>query len=65
MEEDSRMNALLRDLLLGENGQDLIEYSLLASLLSVLSILALTQLGATIRVLFVRLGLPFGIFSGA
>ena len=59
------MNALLRDLLVGENGQDLIEYSLLAALLSVLSILALTQLGGTIRVLFVRLGLPLNAFGGA
>jgi pilus assembly protein Flp/PilA len=34
------------DLLRREDGQDLVEYALLASLLSIVSILALTSLGS-------------------
>jgi Flp pilus assembly pilin Flp len=43
------METLLRKLALREDGQDLIEYALLASLLSVVSILALSNLGSIIR----------------
>ena len=43
------MKSLLRDLARQEKGQDLIEYALLGSLLSIVSIVALTGLGKMIR----------------
>jgi pilus assembly protein Flp/PilA len=46
--EFTRMKALLRNLVIREEGQDLVEYALLAALLSIVSILALTNLGPVI-----------------
>jgi Flp pilus assembly pilin Flp len=46
------MQTLLRNLIAGEDAQDLIEYALLASLLSIISVVALTSLGTTVRDLF-------------
>ena len=43
------MKAILRALIRGDEAQDLIEYSLLGALLSVVSILALHSLGSIIR----------------
>jgi Flp pilus assembly pilin Flp len=43
------MKATLRALLREEFGQDLIEYSLLGALLSVVSVIALTGLGNIVR----------------
>ena len=43
------MKATLRALFRGESGQDLIEYSLLGALLSVVSLIALQNLGGIIR----------------
>jgi pilus assembly protein Flp/PilA len=42
------MKALLRNLVVREEGQDLIEYALLAALLAVVSIVALQALGPVI-----------------
>jgi len=42
------MKALLRNLVVREEGQDLVEYALLAALLSIVSIVALTALGPVI-----------------
>ena len=43
------MKATLRTLLRGDGGQDLIEYSLLGALLSLISIVALIGLGQIIQ----------------
>jgi Flp pilus assembly pilin Flp len=51
------MKALLRNLIAGEDAQDLIEYALLTSLLSIVSIVALTTLGQQLRDLFTLLRL--------
>jgi Flp pilus assembly pilin Flp len=53
------MKATLRALLRGDRGQDLIEYSLLGALLSIVSVLALTSLGAIIRNEFLMVYLRF------
>jgi len=42
------MKAILRNLIVREEGQDLVEYALLAALLSIVSIAALQILGPTI-----------------
>ena len=42
------MKALLRNLVVREEGQDLVEYALLAALLSIVSIASLQILGPTI-----------------
>ena len=42
----------LKRLLLAEDGQDLIEYALLAALISIVSVAALTTLGPVIASLF-------------
>ena len=49
------MKATLRALLRGDGGQDLIEYSLLGALLSVVSILALQGLGGIIESAFLMI----------
>ena len=46
--EYTRMKALLRNLVVREEGQDLVEYALLAALLSIVSIVALQALGPVI-----------------
>jgi Flp pilus assembly pilin Flp len=46
------MRLQLWDLVLGEDGQDLVEYALLASLLSIVSILALHALGLAVHDVF-------------
>jgi len=46
--EYTSMKALLRNLVVREEGQDLVEYALLAALLSIVSIAALQILGPTI-----------------
>jgi pilus assembly protein Flp/PilA len=43
-----------------ESGQDLIEYALLASLISIVSVAALNVLGPTVAQLFVRVNDAFG-----
>jgi pilus assembly protein Flp/PilA len=47
-EEFTAMKALIRNLVVREEGQDLVEYALLAALLSIVSITALLALGPTI-----------------
>ena len=42
------MKAIIRNLVVREEGQDLVEYALLAALLSIVSIAALQALGPTI-----------------
>ena len=49
------MKATLRALVRDEFGQDLVEYSLLGALLSVVSVIALQGLGAVIRTEFYML----------
>lgn len=49
------MKALLRNLLVREEGQDLVEYALLAALLSIVSIAALTTLGPAIANVWTRI----------
>ena len=51
------MKALLRDLVAGDEAQDLIEYALLASLVSLVSVVALTTLGVQVKELFETLRL--------
>ena len=51
------MKALLRDLVTGEEAQDLIEYALLASLVSLVSVVALTTLGVQVKEFFETLRL--------
>jgi Flp pilus assembly pilin Flp len=46
------MKRLLRELVVGEGAQDLIEYALLASLVSLVSVVALTSLGVQIKEFF-------------
>jgi len=46
------MKATLRALIRDDSAQDLVEYSLLGALLSVVSLLALQSLGSIIRNLF-------------
>ena len=46
------MKALLRNLVVREEGQDLVEYALLAALLSIVSILSLQALGPTISLVW-------------
>ncbi len=45
----------LRNLLVREEGQDLVEYALLAALLSIVSIVALTALGPVISSVWTRI----------
>jgi Flp pilus assembly pilin Flp len=49
------MKALLRNLVVREEGQDLVEYALLAALLSIVSIVALQTLGPTIANVWTRI----------
>jgi Flp pilus assembly pilin Flp len=56
------MSTLLRRLYAGERGQDLIEYALLASLISVSSIIGLILLGDSIFVMWIKL---WSAFAGA
>ena len=49
------MKALLRNLIVREEGQDLVEYALLAALLSIVSIAALTLLGPVISNVWTRI----------
>ena len=49
------MKALLRNLVVREEGQDLVEYALLAALLSIVSIVALQTLGPTIAAVWTRI----------
>jgi pilus assembly protein Flp/PilA len=49
------MKAILRNLIVREEGQDLVEYALLAALLSIVSIAALTILGPTIANVWTRI----------
>jgi len=49
------MKALLRNLVVREEGQDLVEYALLAALLSIVSIVALQALGPTISAVWDRI----------
>ncbi|HKA23934.1 MAG TPA: hypothetical protein VKF80_03030 [Candidatus Eisenbacteria bacterium] len=49
------MKATLRVLLRGDGGQDLLEYSLLGALLSIVSVLALQGLGKIIHTEFMLL----------
>jgi Flp pilus assembly pilin Flp len=51
------MKALLRDLVAGDEAQDLIEYALLASLVSLVSVVALTTLGVQVKEFFETLRL--------
>lgn len=53
--EYTRMKALLRNLVVREEGQDLVEYALLAALLSIVSIVALQTLGPTISAVWDRI----------
>jgi pilus assembly protein Flp/PilA len=53
--EFTRMKALLRNLVVREEGQDLVEYALLAALLSIVSIAALTLLGPVIANVWTRI----------
>lgn len=54
------MSTLLRILLAGDDGQDLIEYALLASLISVSSIIGLRLVGDSIFIMWIKL---WGTFS--
>jgi pilus assembly protein Flp/PilA len=49
------MKALIRNLVAREEGQDLVEYALLAALLSIVSIAALTTLGPVIASVWARI----------
>ena len=49
------MKAMLRNLVVREEGQDLVEYALLAALLSIVSIAALTTLGPVIANVWTRI----------
>jgi Flp pilus assembly pilin Flp len=49
------MKATVRALLRGDSGQDLMEYSLLGALLSVVSVLALHGLGGIIHSTFIMI----------
>ena len=49
------MKAILRNLVVQEEGQDLVEYALLAALLSIVSIAALQALGPTIASVWTRI----------
>lgn len=49
------MKALIRNLVVREEGQDLVEYALLAALLSIVSIAALTTLGPVIATVWTRI----------
>ncbi len=49
------MKAMLRNLVIREEGQDLVEYALLAALLSIVSIAALTTLGPVIANVLTRI----------
>jgi Flp pilus assembly pilin Flp len=51
------MRTLLRDLLVDETAQDLIEYALLASLVSLISVAALVGLGVQLSEFFNELRL--------
>jgi pilus assembly protein Flp/PilA len=53
--EYTSMKALLRNLVVREEGQDLVEYALLAALLSIVSIVALQTLGPTISSVWDRI----------
>ena len=55
------MKALLRNLFVQEEGQDLIEYALLAALLSIVSIAALQVLGPVIAAVWTNIS---GAISG-
>ncbi len=46
---------MLRKLIVREEGQDLVEYALLAALLSIVSIIALQNLGPVISNVWVRI----------
>ena len=48
------MKTFMRSLICDEQGQDLIEYALLAGLISVICIVAITGAGAKISALFVK-----------
>jgi pilus assembly protein Flp/PilA len=50
----------LRNLLVREEGQDLVEYALLAALLSIVSIAALTTLGPVIATVWGRIEAAIG-----
>lgn len=52
------MTRRFRSLIVDEHGQDLVEYSLLASLLSIVSIASLVLLGPAIAQVWVRLQAP-------
>ena len=54
-EEFTAMKALIRNLVVREEGQDLVEYALLAALLSIVSIAALTTLGPVIANVWQRI----------
>jgi len=54
-EEFTAMKALIRNLVVREEGQDLVEYALLAALLSIVSIAALTTLGPVIASVWARI----------
>lgn len=49
------MKALLRNLVVREEGQDLVEYALLAALLAIVSIVSLQALGPTISAVWDRI----------
>ncbi|HKA25680.1 MAG TPA: Flp family type IVb pilin [Candidatus Eisenbacteria bacterium] len=49
------MKALLRKLVVREEGQDLVEYALLAALLAIVSIVALQALGPVISNVWVKI----------
>jgi Flp pilus assembly pilin Flp len=63
------MKALIRNLVVREEGQDLVEYALLAALLSIVSITALLALGPTIANVWTQIfrvpDLSVGIAGGA
>ena len=64
-EERSTMNNLMTRFVREEEGQDLIEYSLLAALIAVASIVAMTALGTQISELFGRIGTRLGAAAPA
>lgn len=54
--EGSCIMRAIKDFVAREDGQDLVEYALLAALLSIVSILALTTLGTKIKATWESIG---------
>jgi pilus assembly protein Flp/PilA len=52
----NKMRALVRD----DNGQDLIEYALLAGLISLVAVAAITTAGTNVKSIFTSIGTKLG-----